>query len=728
MRLFSSTRRRGRAPAVVAAASMLLSGTGLIAVDIAFAPAANAVTSVGSQDQTLPSGFTNTSPTAQKPESKLWYADNKWWASMAAANGDGFHIWKLSGGNWSDTGIALDPRRNSAADVLWNGFHLFVASHVTAVKSTETQGCPSACTPALLYRFRLSNHTWVRDSGFPVTITKYKTPALTIAQDSLGRLFAAYVRGSAPQIVVSSASADNPSVVFGAEFRPAPVYAGHTTSDPYSRNTTTTTSDDTVAIVAASGYATVVWSNQRVGVEGFYSARHKDGSRYGAGDWTGSVAETGTAIADNHINLKTKPGDSRVFAAVKTSRNDLVPSTGTDPLLQAMAFTPSASKPLTGVWNVATLTTVADAGTRPILALDGSVAHAYWSAPMTVPSVNVRGAIYTKDVSLADLSSPAGRGTIVISQGTSGPTLDDPTSMKSPVTSATGDVVEAFAYTPRQYWHSGSAGSGSSLPSQPVTTLTATPLSGGAGVTVSLNDTTVGTGVNSKRLWDLGDGSAATVQTLTHVYPALGSYVVTLTDYNSAGSTTASVTVNVVAPPVAAFHAVRSTTKALTVNFTDASGGRPDRWTWRFGDGQTSTLRNPIHTYARAGNYAVSLTSTNGAGSSVSTRTLVLRSTVVIVVARAPGRPVLIRVKRLRHHKVYLGFIVPNSNGSRITRYVGYCRSTNGGTAHRTIVRRGPIVVTGLTTGKIYSCRVYAINAKGAGRPSVLVYKFKARR
>ncbi|HPE57562.1 MAG TPA: PKD domain-containing protein [Bacteroidales bacterium] len=45
-----------------------------------------------------------------------------------------------------------------------------------------------------------------------------------------------------------------------------------------------------------------------------------------------------------------------------------------------------------------------------------------------------------------------------------------------------------------------------------------------------------------------------------------------------------------------------------TVYFTDMSLGGPDSWFWDFGDGNTSTEQNPLHTYASAGEYTVCLT------------------------------------------------------------------------------------------------------------------------
>ena len=44
----------------------------------------------------------------------------------------------------------------------------------------------------------------------------------------------------------------------------------------------------------------------------------------------------------------------------------------------------------------------------------------------------------------------------------------------------------------------------------------------------------------------------------------------------------------------------------VPVDFTDLTTGATD-WLWDFGDGNTSTLQNPSHTYLSAGNYTVSL-------------------------------------------------------------------------------------------------------------------------
>lgn len=58
----------------------------------------------------------------------------------------------------------------------------------------------------------------------------------------------------------------------------------------------------------------------------------------------------------------------------------------------------------------------------------------------------------------------------------------------------------------------------------------------------------------------------------------------------------------------------------LTVNFTDQSNFTPTSWDWDFGDGGTSTLQNPSHTYNAPGTYTVSLEASNSSYTRSATR------------------------------------------------------------------------------------------------------------
>ncbi len=64
--------------------------------------------------------------------------------------------------------------------------------------------------------------------------------------------------------------------------------------------------------------------------------------------------------------------------------------------------------------------------------------------------------------------------------------------------------------------------------------------------------------------------------------------------------------------PTAGFSFVPN---GLEVAFTDASTGAPSTWAWDFGDGNTSAMQSPTHTYAANGSYTACLTATNANGS-----------------------------------------------------------------------------------------------------------------
>jgi len=134
--------------------------------------------------------------------------------------------------------------------------------------------------------------------------------------------------------------------------------------------------------------------------------------------------------------------------------------------------------------------------------------------------------------------------------------------------------------------------------------------------------TDISTGSPTSWSWNFGDGQTSTQRNPSHLYAA-GTYTVTLTATNSAGSNTVTkaryVTVSN-SGPVADFTGNPTTGPApLNVQFTDISTGSPTSWSWNFGDGGTSPQRNPSHLYA-AGTYTVTLTATNPAGSKTVTK------------------------------------------------------------------------------------------------------------
>jgi PKD repeat protein len=155
----------------------------------------------------------------------------------------------------------------------------------------------------------------------------------------------------------------------------------------------------------------------------------------------------------------------------------------------------------------------------------------------------------------------------------------------------------------------------------PVAGFSATPTTGTAPLTVNFTDSS--TGSITSRSWAFGDGTTSTAQNPTKIYTntttTARTYTATLTVSNASGSRTASKTITVAAgagPLVANFSATPTSGPApLAVTFANASTGTGSlTYSWTFGDGGTSTLQNPAHTYGTAGTYAVSLTTTDPTG------------------------------------------------------------------------------------------------------------------
>ncbi|MGN6435651.1 MAG: PKD domain-containing protein [Agriterribacter sp.] len=136
------------------------------------------------------------------------------------------------------------------------------------------------------------------------------------------------------------------------------------------------------------------------------------------------------------------------------------------------------------------------------------------------------------------------------------------------------------------------------------------------------------TGAN-EWMWDFGDGTTATEQNPQHTYTDTGRFDVTLTALNN-GCPAAAVTKTGVVfkqAPVAKFDFRLDCINRKAVAFIDSSitdaSLTPLSYLWEFGDGQTSTAATPgTHTYANYGSYQVQLTVTNGACSTMLSKTV----------------------------------------------------------------------------------------------------------
>ena len=124
--------------------------------------------------------------------------------------------------------------------------------------------------------------------------------------------------------------------------------------------------------------------------------------------------------------------------------------------------------------------------------------------------------------------------------------------------------------------------------------------------------------------WDIsgvpGDISC-TLNDSNHDYDMRQVPSVTLTKSISYYPVTITARYSQPATPVANFTAnVTVGLLPCTIQFTDTSVGAPNAWYWNFGDGTTSTLQHPVHTYVLAGNHTVTLTVSNAVGTNLSVK------------------------------------------------------------------------------------------------------------
>ena len=134
--------------------------------------------------------------------------------------------------------------------------------------------------------------------------------------------------------------------------------------------------------------------------------------------------------------------------------------------------------------------------------------------------------------------------------------------------------------------------------------------------------------------WDFGDGSTSTQENPPHKYEDRGSYTVTLTITDNDGGTDASTRVITTRnlEPTAGFRAPSTANVGDGVRFVDESTdpeGGPLTYLWNFGDGSTSTARNPIHEYDTPEAVLVTLLITDDEGATnTATLTIVIFPTI----------------------------------------------------------------------------------------------------
>src|SRR6266508_3132629 len=406
--------------------------------------------------------------TADKPQSKLWYTTEgnttTWWAVMFNGSVGRWRIHKLNWpSQWVDTGVNVDDRATSRADVLWdnNTKKLYIVSLVRLSSSNQSR----------LYRYTYNAGTYTLDSGYPVVVMKTdsSTPnpvtgsaeTMALDKDSTGRLWITFTQNK--KVWVNSNPDD-----------------GQNWGKPFILpNASAIGSDDISSLVAYNDKngpsIGVLWSSHTstTAASYMYFAYHKDTDPVVTWQIEQIYGGTGTCLADDHINLKSIQADpyGRIFSAVKTSVGDSSSCTGGTDLIRLVVRYPD------NTWKTSVFGNTSDKHTRPIVLLDSENSKVYMFA--TAPTSC--GTIYMKSTSMNNPSFASGKGTAFIGS-TDYTCINNATSTKQTVDSSTGLVVLASDGTKRYYLHGALALGSTQTDTTPPAVTAKTPVPGATGV------------------------------------------------------------------------------------------------------------------------------------------------------------------------------------------------------------------------------------------------------
>jgi len=393
----------------------------------------SAASQYGYHDDNLPyfytGGFGSKSivqtPSGEKPQSKLWFNDGIWWGSLFNNTAGNYHIYRLNitTQRWVDTGTVLDTRAQTKADCLWDGSHLYVASGGGFdINGNGT----TVALPGWLYRYSYNATTkqYTKDFG-PVVIRNGGAETLVMDKDSKGVLWITYTQNGKVYVNRSRAS-DSVWDPNAAMVVPTP-----------NSKWTTVSGDDISTLVAFDGKIGILWSNETAGQftgssdTAFYFAYHIDGQ--GDATWTSGPIFRQPSAADDHLNIKSiqSDGSGNVYAMVKTSFN----SVGTPQLVLL-----KATKGINGnyTWDAYTESIREEGQTRPLLMIDTSHRMLY-----VFTSTEGGGSIYYKSTSMDNIEFPLGANTSRTFISKPGYAINNVSSSKQTVNTASGILVIA---------------------------------------------------------------------------------------------------------------------------------------------------------------------------------------------------------------------------------------------------------------------------------------------
>ncbi len=130
-------------------------------------------------------------------------------------------------------------------------------------------------------------------------------------------------------------------------------------------------------------------------------------------------------------------------------------------------------------------------------------------------------------------------------------------------------------------------------------------------------------GDNTVFKWDFGDGDSSNDPIPSHIYTKAGLYDVRLivSDGTYSDTLIKKAYIKVVLALQAGFEITNNIgITPFKVDFKNVSTGEITSYKWYFGDGDSSIIASPSHTYTKGGNFTVTLIVSDGINSSTYTK------------------------------------------------------------------------------------------------------------
>lgn len=275
------------------------------------------------------------SNTGEKPQSKVWRYDNKWWSVLTDAKGT--YIWQLKYLNneyaWVRS-LQLSKSTKTYADCKLNSNSLYI------LLFDKNTSLPKVSLIAMRYDQNTKSYRYLNKNINPLDlILNNSVETATIDMDSENRLWIAYEKDTK----INVRWTNFPYTIWSHEIT---IYNG-------------VKNDDICSIINLNDKIGVLWSNQNTKRFGFKVHENSNPPSV----WSlnevpssGSAQNIGNGMADDHLNMAVL-NDGTLYCAIKTSYD----ASGS-PKIGLIVRDPNGS------WSQ--LYNVSESGTRPIVTLN----------------------------------------------------------------------------------------------------------------------------------------------------------------------------------------------------------------------------------------------------------------------------------------------------------------------------------------------------------------------